>query len=395
MSSRFHQKYHRYNHHSVTPGSGNVSFPDEGFDPIASFDSPFRGEFFSNDPIITTNNLSASQNVLAGLDVQATRNVLVGNDLTINYDLSVGRNVMITGDLTVEGTYTVLNTVTYTTSAVEILNNGTGPGLKVSQGGIEPIAIFIDSSGPANNLVAISNNSKLGIGTTLPEADLHIKREYLQEAQARIQGTNPTLSLKTDTAQFELTQTNNGAVVAKTNSSGSPVAELYKIKLADNSDAVTILSSGNVGIGTLSPNQRLTVSGNVSCKDLFIPNRSAIIPSHQTLLPSTNDVIFDNHTDVITITAFSNGMPNTLYTLTNKSSYSVILASSNRLFVRGTDLYTKSWSLFRCNGGNSSNYKTWTNFKCASGQETNWAVELLANHSCFLRMDSATVGSIW
>ena len=64
MSSRFHQKYHRYNHHSVTPGSGDtVAYPDEGYDPIASFTSPFKGEFFSVGDIVTTKLLSSEQGI--------------------------------------------------------------------------------------------------------------------------------------------------------------------------------------------------------------------------------------------------------------------------------------------------------------------------------------------
>lgn len=177
MSSRFHQKYHRYNHHSVVPGSGNVTFPDEGYDPIASFDSPFRGEFFSNDPIISTELLSSSQHVAAGLDVIAKRDVYVGNDLTISYDLSVARNVVIGGDLTVDGTYTALNTVTYASSALEIQNTGTGPALKVSQSGIEPLAMFVDTSGPSSNLVIIANNSFIGVKTSEPNKELTVNGE--------------------------------------------------------------------------------------------------------------------------------------------------------------------------------------------------------------------------
>ena len=40
-TSRFHDKLHRANHHSVvSPG-----LPDSAYDPIASKDHPFRGDF--------------------------------------------------------------------------------------------------------------------------------------------------------------------------------------------------------------------------------------------------------------------------------------------------------------------------------------------------------------
>jgi len=43
MSSRFHNKWHRHNHH--TNPSNNSNYPDSSHDPIASPDSPFQGDF--------------------------------------------------------------------------------------------------------------------------------------------------------------------------------------------------------------------------------------------------------------------------------------------------------------------------------------------------------------
>jgi hypothetical protein len=44
MSSRFHNKYHRHNHH--TNAEGDPRYPDASHDPIASLGSPFRGPFY-------------------------------------------------------------------------------------------------------------------------------------------------------------------------------------------------------------------------------------------------------------------------------------------------------------------------------------------------------------
>lgn len=43
MSSRFHNKYHRHNHH--TTAITDPRYPDASHDPIASADSPFLGDF--------------------------------------------------------------------------------------------------------------------------------------------------------------------------------------------------------------------------------------------------------------------------------------------------------------------------------------------------------------
>jgi hypothetical protein len=64
--NRFHNKYHRHNHHSF-PTAGE---PDSAHDPIASKDSPFKGEFHvdgalsavsgSINDLTVTNNFSVS-----------------------------------------------------------------------------------------------------------------------------------------------------------------------------------------------------------------------------------------------------------------------------------------------------------------------------------------------
>jgi hypothetical protein len=50
MSSRFHNKFHRHNHH--TTSVGDTRYPDATHDPIASYDSPFQGDFVIEGDII-------------------------------------------------------------------------------------------------------------------------------------------------------------------------------------------------------------------------------------------------------------------------------------------------------------------------------------------------------
>jgi len=51
MSSRFHNKFHRHNHH--TAPINDPRYPDASHDPIASPESPFQGTF------VTTGGISA------------------------------------------------------------------------------------------------------------------------------------------------------------------------------------------------------------------------------------------------------------------------------------------------------------------------------------------------
>ena len=55
MSSRFHNKYHRHNHH--TSAINDPRYPDSSHDPIASHDSPFQGDFVLNG-ILSADNLA-------------------------------------------------------------------------------------------------------------------------------------------------------------------------------------------------------------------------------------------------------------------------------------------------------------------------------------------------
>lgn len=50
MSSRFHNKWHRHNHH--TNSLGDIKYPDSSHDPIASYDSPFQGDFVTDGAVV-------------------------------------------------------------------------------------------------------------------------------------------------------------------------------------------------------------------------------------------------------------------------------------------------------------------------------------------------------
>jgi hypothetical protein len=58
MSSRFHNKFHRHNHH--TTSNNDSRYPDASHDPIASPDAPFQGTF------VTAGGLSAVMLSAAG-----------------------------------------------------------------------------------------------------------------------------------------------------------------------------------------------------------------------------------------------------------------------------------------------------------------------------------------
>ena len=362
MSNRFHNKFHRQNHHS-NPTSGYL---DSALDPIASFEQPFQGEFYSQGDIITTQNLSASINLTVG------NNGLIQNDLTVR------------GNLNVLGTTTQLDTLVYATSALSVTNSGTGPAATFKQTGNEPVAVFYD-----DNAVALYVDGKtatpgyVGIGTDTPGAKLTVSGTLSTSGTATIgtiaTGTGTSVVIESNgliqkrslnAAAFDTTSKFVSASDGNLDAGYIPVAENA---LGLDSSVIYQNGSNNIGIGTTAPAEKLTVSGNISAFGLIIPGSATVTPTTTTALPADNDVIFNNQTGAVTITGFSSGRAGVTYTLTNKSTHEVTLSSSSNLFVRGGS--------------------TWAGYKCSSNPSGK--IELPQNFSCSLRMDSATSGSVW
>lgn len=78
--------------------------------------------------------------------------------------ITVSGNATITGNLSVTGDFTYIDTTVVVTSAMTISNAGTGPALKVSQSGVQPIAQFIDTD---STTIIFANDGYVGIGIPL------------------------------------------------------------------------------------------------------------------------------------------------------------------------------------------------------------------------------------
>jgi len=225
-------------------------------------------------------------------------------------------NTTITGNLSVTGDITCIDTTISTTSALSVVNAGTGPALFVQQDGSQPIAHFVDKNGDD---IFFNDNGTIqtpylsagrntcfgncvGIGTNSPDYTLDVAGDIGVDQYIYHNGDpNTYLNFTDDRLRFNIggisyidlndagaqphditfndggnnvdvtikgTGANEGNPLLKTDAStnrvgingiGAPEAELE----VDG----TILATGSdphIGIGTTSPGEALTVSGNIS-----------------------------------------------------------------------------------------------------------------------------------
>ena len=133
-----------------------------------------------------------------------------------NSTLTIGGSAIIQGDLTVTGDFTCLETLVQITSAVCIVNAGTGPALYAEQTGAnQPIATFVDTEG---GQVIIGDGGNVGIGTigNVPGEKLTVSGNLSASGNLYIDGSiinAPNLASGTQAGDQVLVRNTNKCIV--------------------------------------------------------------------------------------------------------------------------------------------------------------------------------------
>jgi hypothetical protein len=215
-------------------------------------------------------------------------NVGIGTILpiaTLHVDGSIYTPGTITAsNLNILGDTIILNSITSNTEQLIIQNAGTGPALHVTQSGFEPIAHFIDAE--TGTALFIGNTGWVGIGTTQSEVSLSIESTNALRIPVGTNNDRPAITrlgqirYNTSTQQYE----GYGA--------GNAWGSLGGVKSVDGLTYISAESTpgtgdcnlrfytggiqrgivnplGNLGIGTITPQAKLHVEGDMIVNGLF------------------------------------------------------------------------------------------------------------------------------
>lgn len=300
-TSRFHDKLHRANHHSVvTPG-----LPDSAYDPIASQEYPFRGDF------VLSGALSAANDVTLGGSLSARGNGTVSS-LAVQNDLVVGASTTFGGSIFTNNTGSVVTTNSYSVTA----NNGPGtltfnynkgvyingtygtiPTLTVGYPGYDAGVINVSNVNAVSahittldaglvhatnvdassaRLTTLTVTSAVGIGTDNPQHSLHVVGDVIIYGTLTANGNSFFQNtIFTTTSSLSIVNTGTGAGLTVSQEGNQPIAAFY-----DHESSISLWADGSesrpgwVGVKTHTPNVEFTVQGDISSSGVIYSNTS-------------------------------------------------------------------------------------------------------------------------
>jgi hypothetical protein len=242
MSTRFHSKFHRHNHH--TDPTLDVKYPDSSNDPIASPASPFRGAFVLNGSLSAYTSLSAYSGYFSNPNTAMILRggvwaLAVDQGNTLVRDITCS-NIVINGNFSLNGDAYFKENV-YITKNLAVNNN----------------TLFVNAS-----------SNKVGVGTSTPNQSLTVVGN-VSSTQGLYSGSifevnplTPKINLKTNTSVTGNFDVSNDALVSNKLTVTGNTELQSNLNVASN--ALTVNAGSRfVGINTaFPPTTQLEVNGN-------------------------------------------------------------------------------------------------------------------------------------
>jgi len=252
-----------------------------------------------------------------GINTDNSSNALtVNGDISSNSNLYINKNAFINGDILIYGSlsalgqYTIVETQVGVTSALKITNVGSGPALEVTQTGFNNVAEFYDGIDP---IFVLADNIKVGIGTRTPSTTLHLSGTDalvipVGDTSQRV-GVKGAIRYNNQDSTFEGYDGSNWGSLGGVkdidqntyiSAEDYPGANNNQLKFFTNGTQKAIIQpDGSLGVGTATPNEILTVAGNISANNnLFVQSVTANGDILVQSITATENVTFNKNLNV-------------------------------------------------------------------------------------------------
>jgi len=159
----------------------------------------------------------------------------------------------------------------YTSAFEHNGSTGNSYGLLVQAGtSATDAALRVMNKGGSSDYLYVQGNGNVGIGTTAPGVPLHILNSSKSTVYAQNTGTGIT-----NNYVFANASSYNYGVLGVISGTGGSTGDVYGLGYSSAgatsfTNVLSWLSTGNVGIGTTSPSEKLSVNGNIRSKKLIV-----------------------------------------------------------------------------------------------------------------------------
>ncbi|MBE7213925.1 hypothetical protein MK852_06725 [Shewanella benthica] len=190
----------------------------------------------------------------------------------------------------------------------------------------------IEARAPSHSLY-VDDGGRIGLGTSTPVVDVHLKG-----------GNTPTLRLEQDGTSGFTPQTwdvagNEAGFFIRDATNGSTLP--FRIRPGAPSSSIDIAASGNIGIGSTSPDAKLHVKDNSGTTAVHIEETNGTLHNGRVLLRLTNNgsprIEFENTSNTNALFQI-NGNVNETFVITNLATdtQEFVLDAAGNLEIVGT-----------------------------------------------------------